>query len=118
MYTTKSNADSLTSLTDYCEREGLRGQPVILYGDIPGISYVMDMPSAITSTWSNLESYNMTFWERDFEKVESQIDSVRPVVMIGKLYEPTDGKAASLHDFLDRYGYTLDFETDRIAVYR
>ncbi|MDY4068808.1 MAG: hypothetical protein SOY45_02870 [Lachnospiraceae bacterium] len=118
MYTTKSNADSLTSLTDYCEREGLRGQPVILYGDIPGISYVMNMPSAITSTWSNLESYNMTFWERDFEKVEAQMDSVRPVVMIGKLYEPTDGKAASLQDFLDRYGYMLDFETDRIAVYR
>ena len=60
----------------------------------------------------------MTFWERDFEKVEAQMGSVRPVVMIGKLYEPTDGKAASLQDFLDRYGYRLDFETDRIAVYR
>ena len=117
MYTTQANAAALEEVTAFWETQEMRGTPVILYGDIPGLSYLLDAPSAITSTWANLESYNMTFWERDFAEVESTIDAVRPAVIIGKRYVPTDGKAALLQEFMDRYEYEKLFENDRMVIY-
>lgn len=117
MYTTKANAESLEEITQFWEEEDFAGTPVILYGDIPGLSYLLEAPSAITSTWANLESYNMTFWERDFAEVESRIDTERPVVMTGNDYTPIDEKAELLQAFLERNGYEQVFRNAKVTVY-
>lgn len=117
MYTTNSNAVSLEEITAFWEASQLQGTPVILYGDIPGLSYILEAPSAITSTWANLESYNMTFWNRDFAEVEKKIDTVRPVVITGNAYVPEDEKAELLQAFMDRYGYEEIFRNGKVTVY-
>lgn len=117
MYTTKANAAALEEITAFWETNAMQGTSVILYGDIPGLSYILDAPSAITSTWANLESYNMTFWNRDFAQVEREIDTVRPAVITGKAYVPTDEKAALLQDFMDSYGYEKIFENEKVVIY-
>ncbi len=117
MYTTKSNAAALEGITGFWKEAGLQNTPVILYGDIPGLSYILDAPSAITSTWANLESYNRAFWDRDFAEVEKNMERVRPVVIIGKAYTPEDEKAALLQDFMDRYGYACIYENEKVILY-
>lgn len=117
MYTTKANAAALEEITDFWERGGFADTPVILYGDIPGLSYILDTPSAITSTWANLESYNMTFWEQDFQQVQAEMDSIRPVIITGNAYVPIDGKAELLQAFMDRNGYRELFRNERVTIY-
>ena len=117
MYTTKSNAKALEEIMGFWEKQNLDGTSVILYGDIPGLSYILDAPSAITSTWSNLESYNMTFWERDFEAVEQRIDTDRPAVIIGNAYVPIDNKAELLQMFLEKHQYQPIFENEKVTIY-
>ena len=117
MYTTKANAESLEEITRFWEDGGFDGASVILYGDIPGLSYILEAPSAITSTWANLESYNMTFWDRDFAEVESRIDTERPVVMTGNEYVPIDEKAELLQAFMERHGYEEVFRNEKVTIY-
>jgi len=117
MYTTRTNGESLEQLGAFWEDEGLEGTPVILYGDVPGLSYLLDAPPALTTTWANLESYNMTFWERDFARVEENMEAVRPVVVTGNDYVPVDGKAALLQSFMEKYGYREIFTNTKVTVY-
>lgn len=118
MYTTKANAEALTGITEFWKREQLEGTPVILYGDVPGLSYILDAPSALTSTWSNLESYNLAFWERDFKKIEETIDAVRPAVIVGNAYVPIDDKMQRLRHFLNRYEYEQTFQNEKVTIYQ
>lgn len=118
MYTTKENAEALSGLTDFWEREQMQGTSVILYGDVPGLSYILDAPSALTSTWSNLESYNMALWERDFAEIEKNIQADRPAVIVGNAYVPIDDKVHRLQDFLDRYEYEVVFQNKKVTVYQ
>ena len=117
MYTTRAGAESLEEVIAFWEQRNYGETPVILYGDIPGLSYILHAPSAITSTWSNLESYNMTFWNRDFAAVEKEMDRVRPIVLIGQSYVPTDEKGELLQEFLEKYNYQTVFENSRVKIY-
>lgn len=117
MYTTKANAKALEEIMSFWETEAMDGVSVILYGDVPGLSYILGAPSAITSTWSNLESYNMTFWERDFTAVEQNIDIDRPAVIIGKAYVPIDEKAELLQAFMTKHHYQPIFDNEKVTIY-
>ncbi len=117
MYTTHSNAAALEEVFAFWEMADLKDKTVILYGDVPGLSYLLDAPCALTSTWTNLESYNMAFWERDFAQVEGSIDTVRPVVIMGNAYVPIDGKAALLEEFMSRHGYRQIFRNEKVTIY-
>ncbi len=59
----------------------------------------------------------MTFWSRDFAAVEKEMDRVRPVVMIGQSYVPTDEKGELLQVFLQKYNYQKAFENERVRIY-
>ena len=51
MYTSQSNAESLESLFAYLQsHEELDGKELILYGNIPGLSYYLDRPCAVSYT--------------------------------------------------------------------
>lgn len=76
MTTTKDKAVSLQELQDYLEKEGLLGQPVLLHGNIPGISYVFSMPSVISNPWSDLDSFPSQLFQEEMAKIDT------PVLMI------------------------------------
>ncbi len=138
IYTNKENAETFCDLTAYAVKEGLAGEKVILYGEIPGISYFLDMPAAISTSWPDLDSYRLERFLQDMEAVESNMDEERPVVIVSsavaaykgedaKAYEwfgvdtdayDQDRKLAVLLDFLDAYGYEETFCNMRYAVYK
>lgn len=56
MYTTRENAESLTGLIDFSDKNSVGSRPVLLWGDAPGLSYILDVPSAIFTTWPEIPS--------------------------------------------------------------
>ncbi|MBE5847870.1 MAG: hypothetical protein E7300_09370 [Lachnospiraceae bacterium] len=123
MHTDAAHAKNLSEICTYASDHNWTGREVILYGDIPGLSYVLSMPSATTTTYANLDSYNMGLWERDFGRVEEKIaaapkdDLSYPIVMIGTAYEPKDNKKELLLAFTGRHGYTKVFENAEFTAY-
>ena len=69
VYTTKDNADWLAELAEYVQDAGLTGREVILYGEIPGLGYLLDMPPALSTFWPDLDSYRMVEYERDLAQL-------------------------------------------------
>ena len=61
-------------LSDY------RNKEAIFYGNIPGASYLLEMPCAISTTWPDLDSYS----EKDFESELAGItkSESRPLVIM------------------------------------
>lgn len=51
----QEKAETLTKLTEYVEVNGLFGKEVLLYGNVPALSFYLQMPSAF-NPWSDLRS--------------------------------------------------------------
>ncbi len=137
IYTNRENAELLTDLVKYAGDNALRGRKVILYGEIPGLSYLLDMPSAISTSWPDLASYRATRFEKDMEAVELNMEEDRPVVITSagvaayisedaEAYEllgvdeesyAEDEKLDILMRFLDDHGYEETFCNMKYAIY-
>ncbi|MDE5596867.1 MAG: hypothetical protein K2J04_03450, partial [Lachnospiraceae bacterium] len=59
IYTSDFNAAAFSELVQYANKQQFAGREVILYGDIPGLSYFLDMPAAISTCWPDLDSYRL-----------------------------------------------------------
>lgn len=84
MVTNELTAQSIESLTAFVEEEGLSDRSVILYGMIPGVSYMLDMPPAISTSWPDLESYNYEVMAQDMRNLrENPPENGRPLIILG-----------------------------------
>ncbi len=63
-------AQWMTEIGSYVEENGLRGREVILYGNIPALSYYLQMPSAF-NPWSCLDSFSRGAMEEALEEVSA-----------------------------------------------
>lgn len=137
IYTSRDNAECLSALAAFVKENELTGKGVILYGEIPGLSYLLDMPSAISTAWPDLDSNRLSQFEQDMESVEQHIDTERPVVIVAtgiaayysgdeEAYEwfgvdakqyGADQKVEILRQFLVEYGYEETFANMRYVVY-
>lgn len=82
----KDRAQSISDISEYVQENGLKGKEIILYGDIPAMSYVLQMPFAI-SAWPDMRSYNLTVMESDLQRIEEDaLMGVKelPVVLLEK----------------------------------
>lgn len=61
-------AQWMTEISAYVEENSLRGREVILYGNIPALSYYLQMPSAF-NPWSSLDSYSRGAMEEALREV-------------------------------------------------
>lgn len=75
IYTTKDNAELLTDLVNYAMENNFAGREVILYDELPGLSYLLDMPAAISTSWPDLDSYRLEQFEHDMELVRLNIEN-------------------------------------------
>lgn len=132
VYTNQDNAAWLSELAEYTESAGLTGRKVILYGEVPGLGYLLDMPSALSTFWADLDSYRMAEYERDLDRIE-----IPPVVIVSSpiaayLNEDADGmnwfgvkkevldgdgKLQILADYMAGHGYEETFGNGRYVVY-
>ena len=73
MVTNQELAVSVEELTAYMEQAQLTDQELILYGQIPAVSYFLDMPAAISTTWPDLRSYGYETMVADMKAVEESM---------------------------------------------
>lgn len=73
IYTNKENAEAFIDLAAYAEEQNFAGREVILYGEVPGLSYFLDMPTAISTAWPDLDSFRLAQFTQDMEKVEQKL---------------------------------------------
>lgn len=134
----------MTELGRYVEDEELQGQEVILYGQIPSLSYYLQMPSAF-NPWSDLDSYSVEQMALDLaataEAMEQNPD-YRPIIIIEREYitylaggesaleelldlsEARIGKITQdrkwllLLEFMEMQDYRPDFNNGKFTVYR
>lgn len=84
MVTNAPLAEAIEGLTAYVESEGLSDRSVILYGQIPAVSYILDMPPAISTSWPDLASYHYAVMAEDMEKLRMKPpEEGRPLVILG-----------------------------------
>ncbi len=132
IYTGRDNAAHLTELAEYTRQAQLAGREVILYGEVPGLGYLLDMPSALSTFWPDLDSYRMVEYERDMARLEEP-----PVVIVSSAVaayvngdadgmnwfgaDPEkldqDGKLQILGAYMQAHSYQESFSNARYVVY-
>lgn len=129
-------AEAIESLTEYVETEGLSDRSVILYGHIPGVSYMLDLPPAISTSWPDLASYNYEVMAEDMEKLRRDPpESGRPLIILGEkgldrwirgetltqedsAYNMVNEKWKLIYDYMVEQGYEKTYENEMFTVYR
>ncbi len=114
MKTTAENGQALAGLFSYWEEEGLEGEAVVLFGDCPGLSYLLNMPFAIGTAWPDLDSTPYETFVKELEEEEG------PVVIVRKK-EPgsKEGgrKKSYLFQWMESKGYACGYDSDSYSVY-
>ncbi len=116
MNTTGENAASLTGLIAFWQEEDLPKEPAIFWGDAPGLSYILDIPSAIFTTWPEIPSNTYDALDRALEEID-----ILPVIILhndtGKEIVPGE-KTDLILDFIAVHKYQCIFENENYKVYR
>lgn len=132
MKTNAERASLLEALGAYVNEHGLTGEKVLLFGDVPGLSAYLQMPF-VMSPWPELPSYSNDTFQTELEKIEQQIDTSRPVIIMGaefydflmgrlegaekNVYEQKYGfKTALLRDMIEENNYTVTFINEDYVV--
>ena len=86
MYTNGANAEQLEELTGFFKEFYVQyeNKSIITYGNIPGVCYYMQKPSALSTSWPDLATNGVSQFTQDLKNVEMQIDSdgVRPLLVV------------------------------------
>lgn len=121
MRTTSERARQIEELSAYVYENDLCGREVLLYGEIPFVVYALEMPSALSSSWADLDTVlNRGEMQAEMEALESE-----PVIIIAAdryedlLNNPdTDNeKALLISEYLQTYDYKETFRNDKFVVY-
>lgn len=94
----------MTEISAYVDRNGLEGDDVILYGQLPALSFYLQMPSAF-NPWSDLTSYSVETFEKALGETAKRMDtdpSYRPAIILENAYaeclEDLAGEEKDLHE--------------------
>lgn len=117
----------MTELSSHIKENNLQDREVILYGDIPSLSFYLQMPSAF-NPWSDLDSYNISAMEQDTQELCGEIDEKgkgRPVVIAENTYVAYEESGEGIEDakwllisqFMKQYGYEKSFSNEKFTVW-
>lgn len=90
MVTNLEKAEAIEGLTLYWEEQfgevtsssgADSGQELLLFGHIPGVSYFLNTPTAISTSWPDLASYA-------YQTFEQEMDALREDIISGKREKP------------------------------
>jgi len=127
MLTSPDRAEMLETISSYVKDNELTGKEVILYGNIPSLSYYLEMPFAI-SAWPDLASYNYEIMVQDLEELERQIaagERELPVILLeinqgsqvleGEISDP---KLQLISDWIREYNYSDTFSNAKFVLFQ
>lgn len=115
MHTTGENGEALQTLMNYLGEKDLQEKKVILYGDCPGLSFLLDIPFAIGTSWPDLASYHYETFVQDLEELEEF-----PMVIIRNVNtggEQSLQKKECLMTFMNCNGYVNIYNNGTYGVY-
>lgn len=117
----EERAQWMTELSAYVEEKELAGREVILYGQLPALSFYLQMPSAF-NPWSDLRSYSISQMEKDMAELQGKIEhkgKMRPVVIAenGVKQATDDSKWKLICEFMEEYGYEETFTNEKFTVW-
>lgn len=142
VWMSEERAGWMQEISEYVNTGGLVGKDVLLYGQIPALSYYLQMPAAF-NPWPDLDSYQIAQMEEDMLKMQERMDAdatYRPVVLLEKKYaiyleegeaalkamQPTEKeweyivenpKLMLIGKFMEDYGYEKTFENEKFVIY-
>lgn len=142
VWMSEERAGWMQEISEYVNTGGLARKDVLLYGQIPALSYYLQMPAAF-NPWPDLDSYQIAQMEEDMLKMQERMDAdatYRPVVLLEKKYaiyleegeaalkamQPTEKEWEYIVDnpklmligkFMEDYGYEKTFENEKFVIY-
>ena len=142
VWMSEERAGWMQEISEYVNTGGLAGKDVLLYGQIPALSYYLQMPAAF-NPWPDLDSYQIAQMEEDMLKMQERMDAdatYRPVVLLEKKYaiyleegeaalkamQPTEKEWEYIVDnpklmligkFMADHGYEKTFENEKFVIY-
>lgn len=106
--TTDKKAAALEELDAFLYQNALNKKQVILYGNIPALAYLFDMPPAIFTTWADLDSNSMEILKGELDALSDKITSnTAPVIILGRTAVENQNQAEKLT--LQKYQLILKF---------
>ncbi len=120
---------------------------VLLLGNIPGVSYFLNVPTAIPTSWPDLGSYSYDTYKKDMKELEARIaekGEKLPTIILsfganavitddkeaqewfnenkedGEGYLDvmlSDPKYSDMREFIKKYGYEMQLRNDKFVVY-
>ena len=121
----REKAERMEEIAAYVSDRQLTGRKVILYGDIPALSFYLEMPSAFMA-WIDLDSYNMDSLETAIDKLRDEISEggELPIVILDhSLIEDIeanfakDTKLALIFNYMEEYEYKETFSNEKFVLY-
>jgi len=116
MYTNSEHAKNLEGLANCAQIN--QSESIILYGNCPGLTYILNKPSALFSSWADLDSNPFELVKADLDRIEVENDY--PVVIMGK----GEGTAVNYYDkydlimnFINCNEYSLVYDNSEFTVY-
>lgn len=122
MRTTVDKKDKLEALGGYLVQEQLTEKKVLLYGEIPAISYIFDMEPAVFTTWADLRSNTLERLRADLDAIEAEYPVIIVTDTVGAALEnralQEDAKLTAIAELLERGAYECDYAQKGFYVYR
>ena len=115
MRTTPENGAAIQELLAYLEEKDFKDGEVILYGDCPGLSFLLHTPFAIGTSWPDLASYHYETFVQDLEELEKA-----PMVIIRNVTtggEQSVQKKEYLLAFMNSNEYVNIYNNGTYGVY-
>lgn len=120
--TDEEKADCVSEISRFVSENHLKGKEVLLYGDIPSLSFYLEMPFVLTP-WPDLRSYNLTVMEEAMDELQGEIAEkgrACPVIILSQkvdLTEPENGKIELIREMIEKYEYEITFENERFVLF-
>ena len=91
-------------------------KPLLFWGDAPGLSYILDTPSAIFTTWPEIPSNSYGELDRALKELEWNPDIILHNEPGRDIVEGE--KTDLILDYIAEYHYTCIYENSCYKVYR
>lgn len=122
MKTNAVTAENLSTISKYFKENesSLMDKKLVLYGNIPGLCYYLDRPSALNTSWSDLNSNPVEEMQKALEKIDATDLKTRPVVILSKeAYDLPDNsiKFDMILKFIEDNSYSQTYTNDMFAVF-
>ncbi|MDR0219831.1 MAG: hypothetical protein LBI54_00310 [Lachnospiraceae bacterium] len=122
MRTTAANAAALREITAFAQPYPA-DTDLILFGNIPSLSYYLNRPSALSSPWPILDSFDPQQFGRELDDMAGWVDikgKTRPLIILATelpSWATVADKQAALEAFMAKQGYNEVFRNEAFIAY-